>query len=88
VNVIEELSEIAEAAARLRARVQDKALQEPIDALRKACRQVGRAWSGSNMGYHATVYFAGLTPKPPEAQFSAEWGLKSAGRSMCRIGDG
>jgi predicted nucleotide-binding protein len=28
------------------------------------------------MGYHATVYFADLVAKPPEAQFSAEWGLE------------
>jgi predicted nucleotide-binding protein len=76
MNAVEELSEITEAAAQLRARVQDKAIRAPIDALRETCRQVGRAWSGSNMGYHATVYFADLSPKPPEAQFSSEWGLK------------
>ena len=76
MNVAEELAEITEAVAKLRARVQDKSLQEQIAALRDACRQIGRAWSGSNLGYHATVYFADFAPKPPEAQFSSEWGLE------------
>jgi predicted nucleotide-binding protein len=76
MNAAEELSEITEATAQLRARVQDRTLQEPVGALREACKQVARAWSGSNIGYHATVYFADFLPKPPEAQFSAEWGLE------------
>jgi predicted nucleotide-binding protein len=76
MNPVEELSQITEAAAKLRARLRDRALQEPIGALRDVCRQIGRAWSGSNLGYHATVYFADLASKPPEAQFSSEWGLE------------
>jgi hypothetical protein len=76
MNPFEELSEITEAAAKPQVRLQDKALRQPIDALRDVCRQIGRAWSGSNLGYHATVYFADFAPKPPEAQFSSEWGLE------------
>jgi predicted nucleotide-binding protein len=76
MNTIDELSKIAEAAAQLNGRVRDEAVQKPISALREACRQVGRAWSGSNMGYHATVYYEAFAPKPPEAQFSVEWGLE------------
>jgi predicted nucleotide-binding protein len=44
-------------------------------AIRKACDEAKRAWSGSNLGYHANVYWEGLQPKPPEVQFSPEWGL-------------
>jgi hypothetical protein len=47
----------------------------PLAAIEKVCEDAKRAWSGSNIGYHATVYFEDLRLKPPEAQFSTEWGL-------------
>jgi hypothetical protein len=56
MNAVEELSKISEAAAQLRARIQDKALREPVDALRETCRQVGRAWSGLDGDGWAKVY--------------------------------
>src|SRR5579863_9295051 len=75
MNATEELFQLANAAATARARCQEKPIREPLHALRQVCDEVGRAWSGSNIGYHATVYYTGLRPKPPDVQFSAEWGL-------------
>jgi hypothetical protein len=71
----EELFHVAEAAVSALARIRDERIQRPVAALRKACEQAEQAWSGSNLGYHATVYFAGLQPKPADAEFSSEWGL-------------
>jgi predicted nucleotide-binding protein len=74
--IADELFEITRAARDALDRVRDESLQKPLGAIDKACEDAKRAsWSGSNIGYHATVYFEGLQPKPPEAQFSAEWGL-------------
>lgn len=64
-------NEAAEALAQARSQTQIKTLA----ALRKAGEQARRAWSGSNLGYHATVYYADLQPPPAGVQFSPEWGL-------------
>ena len=58
--------------------------KDPVDGLIRrlsdACQEVGRAWSGSFIGYHATVYIAGLRPAQPGEYFSSEWGpLRSNG---------
>jgi hypothetical protein len=35
---------------------------------------IGRSWSGSNIGYHAWVYYEDFQPPPPGAVWSMEWG--------------
>jgi predicted nucleotide-binding protein len=39
-----------------------------------ACGEVGKAWSGSFIGYQATVYIEGLRPARPGEYFDREWG--------------
>jgi predicted nucleotide-binding protein len=75
MSITEELFEVANGAAEARASIHKKELQEPLDAIRKVGEEAKRAWCGSNIGYHSTVYYAGLEPSPPDAQFSAEWGM-------------
>ncbi|KPF73032.1 hypothetical protein IP68_17125 [Blastomonas sp. AAP25] len=48
-----------------------------LKALDDVATEIGRSFSGSWLGYHAYVYYAGLTPPPPGAHFSQEWGLMS-----------
>lgn len=57
---------------------------ETLKALTEAATEVHKSWSGSNLGYHALVYYENLAPRPPRAQFSAEWGLQDM--SMTRLG--
>ncbi len=71
-----ELLAIADEAADALRRVREPSLQNTLIALAKASQEVGLAWSGSNIGYHATVYCEGLEPRPAHVQFSPEWGLK------------
>jgi hypothetical protein len=47
----------------------------PLSALENVARTVGRSFSGSWQGYHSRVYYAELSPPPPGAHFSQEWGL-------------
>lgn len=46
-----------------------------LSTLEKAAIDVGKAWCGSSLGYHAFVYYGGLSAPPPGAHFSSEWGL-------------
>jgi predicted nucleotide-binding protein len=46
-----------------------------LDALEEAVGRATKAWSGSNLGYHANVYYKNLAPPPPGEHFSSEWGL-------------
>lgn len=75
MTIADDLFQIAGEADQALTRIRDESLQKPLAAIRKVCEDAQRAWSGSNIGYHAAVYFDGICPKPPEAQFSGEWGM-------------
>ena len=47
-----------------------------ISTLEEAGNTIGKAWSGSWLGYQSCVYYANLEPPPAGAQFSIEWGFK------------
>lgn len=53
----------------------EEAMSEPLESLVKTAKAVGKAWSGSVIGYHAYVYYADLASPPPGHHFSSEWGL-------------
>lgn len=46
-----------------------------VDKIRQIAEKVGRAWSGSWLGYHSKVYYTNFETPPPSAHFSIEWGL-------------
>lgn len=48
---------------------------EDLARLEDAASTVGKAWSGSWLGYHACVYYKDLHTPPPGAHFSQEWGM-------------
>ena len=75
MDFTDELFQIADNAAKAATEIRADPLQKPLAAIERECEVAKRAWSGSNIGYHATVYFSGLQPKPPHAEFSPEWGL-------------
>lgn len=53
------------------------AAEGALSNLDAAASEIGRAFSGSWLGYHSRVYYDGFTRPPPGAHFSQEWGLKS-----------
>ncbi len=57
------------------AKVHHSKIELPLRSFESAAREVGAAWSGSSMGYHATVYYRDFQPPPAGAHFSKEWGL-------------
>lgn len=50
--------------------------QATLKLIMEAATDLTRSWSGSNLGYHADVYYAGLVPRPSGARFSSEWGIE------------
>ena len=70
----EELTQMVDTLERLAERGRQEDIQQPLDGLKQAAEQIGMAWSGSWMGYHANVYYQNLQPPPPGAHFSPEWG--------------
>jgi predicted nucleotide-binding protein len=51
---------------------------EPTNRLCIAAKQVAKAWSDSNIGYHSCVYYHNFVAPPPGTYFSSEWGLYGA----------
>lgn len=70
--------ELLELADQLETAVKDFQSEhsETLKALTEPAKEIHKSWSGSNLGYHALVYYENLKPRPPGAQFSAEWGLR------------
>jgi len=58
-------------------KLDSKGQEVPVETetLNDVAHQVGRASSGSWLGYQSRVYYEGLQIPPPGARFSAEWGL-------------
>lgn len=73
-----ELLEIADRLERWAQQAESPDVRESLTRLEEAAGAIGKAWSGSWLGYHARVYYQNLKPPPPEAHFSIEWGLKNS----------
>ena len=71
-----DLSVVADRLEALVHRGQEASVRQALDDTQAAAEEVGKAWSGSCLGYQATVYYAALGTPPPGAHFSPEWGLR------------
>ena len=76
MSIIERIRVIGEEMAALDREGQAGEIRQALEALKAAAERVGKAWSGSWLGYQANVYYRDLAPAPPGAQFSQEWGLQ------------
>jgi predicted nucleotide-binding protein len=72
----EELFELARKLQEAAAIADAEIISLPLNALSAAADQIKRSFSGSWLGYHSRVYYDGLVPAPPGANFSQEWGLQ------------
>ena len=73
---LEELASIADVLNKLHQRGLGDAIERPLEALKAVAEEMGEAWSGSWLAYHANVYYMGLIPPPPGEHFSPEWGIQ------------
>jgi Predicted nucleotide-binding protein containing TIR-like domain len=74
-ELAQELSRFAERLALEAVRGDQPSIAEPLAELERVAGDVGKAWSGSNMGYQSRVYYADFDPPPPGAHFDSEWGF-------------
>lgn len=83
----EELLRIADSLEDLSQRATAPEVKEPLERLEEAATRLGRAWSGSCLGYHARIYYKDLKPPPPGAHFSPEWGMQESWPIEATTGD-
>jgi predicted nucleotide-binding protein len=76
MNPTKELSQIADMLTALAITGDSAEVAEPLRAIKQSATNIGRSFSGSWLGYHSTVYYAGFAPPSPGAHFSQEWGLQ------------
>ncbi|WP_269516126.1 TIR domain-containing protein [Brevundimonas subvibrioides] len=83
-----ELLDLADKADALGDRAEAVGLApQQLDSLKAVAGDFGRSWSGSNLGYHSSVYFRDFKTPPPGAHFSTEWGLQRSWPSPGSSGD-
>jgi hypothetical protein len=66
---IQELKTIAEQMHDVASVAESAEFQEPVDAVDRTIDSVHKSWSGSNIGYHARVYYEGYQPPPTDDMF-------------------
>ena len=75
MSVIEELNAIATKLTEYSELIKNKEFNAPLNELENAAKEVGKAFSGSWLGYHSRVYYDNFAAPPAGARFSQEWGL-------------
>ncbi len=83
----EELLKIADRLGDVAKRAGGPEIADPLRRLEESATHVGRAWSGSALGYHARIYYRGLKPPPPGHHFSQEWGMQDSWPIAATTGD-
>jgi hypothetical protein len=75
-ELISELERVCEELQSAIESLNRPAILNPVDALERSAIEVGKAWGHSWLGYQSRVYYEGLNPPPPGANFSSEWGFQ------------
>jgi hypothetical protein len=83
----EELLEIADRLEKLSQAAMVPEIKDALERVEDAASTIGKAWSGSCLGYHARIYFRSLEPPPPGAHFSPEWGMEDSWPINATTGD-
>lgn len=75
-EIHEELLKIADKIESYAQEAKQENIILPLSKLEDAANSVSKAWSGSWIGYHASIYYKNLQNPPPGAHFSQEWGMR------------
>src|ERR1700722_8210525 len=65
----DELREIAEKLQSSQKTFGTPTLQRPVTAIVQSALAIGKAWSGSWIGFESRIYYDGLSPTPPGCYF-------------------
>src|SRR5579862_5139851 len=75
-ELVSELQDIFEELQSFIENLSKPEIVKPLEALEKCATEFGKAWGHSWLGYQSRVYYEGLEPPPPGANFSSEWGFQ------------
>lgn len=75
-ELVSELRSICEQLQSFAENFSKPEIMKPLDALENSATEVGKSWGHSWLGYQSRVYYNGLRPPPPGANFSSEWGFQ------------
>jgi predicted nucleotide-binding protein len=78
MTIRQELTELADLVSKQVDRTRAPDLETPMRSLEAQCDIARKAWSGSNIGHHANVYWQGLRPHPANSAFNIEWGFAAS----------
>jgi hypothetical protein len=78
-SIPDELFKVAETLEAEQSKLKTPDMVGGLASIEKAANEVGRAWSGSWLGYQSRVYYRDFAPPPQGARFSQEWGLMDYG---------
>ena len=74
MNLSDELLILVGRLEAIKTRAASPEIKDPVERTKIAAEQIGKAWSGSWIGYQSLVYYDQLATPPPGAHFSSEWG--------------
>jgi predicted nucleotide-binding protein len=83
----EELDALRERIGTFLAEASPLSVDSTLGRIEEIVRRIANAWSGSWIGYQASVYYANLEAPPPGAHFSSEMGLMQLHFSRGTSGD-
>ena len=63
-----------------------EAFHADLKRVEREVADIHASWSGSNLGYHADVYYEDFVRKPSGVHFSSEWGLQDTLHSQSTRG--
>ena len=87
MNEKDDLYSIARKSLERAKRIDSDAFASPLEDLQDAANEVGKSWSGSWLGYHSRIYYAGFEAPPPGTRFSQEWGFRNTFSIPSTAGD-
>jgi len=75
-DVLDDFVRCAQRCERAAKRFEEEPVKSVARQLLEACDSLASAWSGSWIGYQASVYTTGLWPRRAGEVFDSEWGLE------------
>jgi predicted nucleotide-binding protein len=86
-NISDELFKISEELDSVKAEFDSTKVKASLNKLEDVVNEIGKAWSGSYLGYHSRVYYKDFQSPPSGARFSQEWGFIHADPFNFTMGD-
>lgn len=87
LGLADELEATATTIAAFVEKTKSSEVQKTLRSLEEAAAQVGKAWSGSWIGYHANIYYKNFEDPPVGARFRSDEGPRHSPWDDGTIGD-